>query len=1361
MKKLLLGTTIVGLLAAAAQAQNANITWQAPATVSGASDVSTLGTYFGSWAPQDGSANTLPVNGVTFQGFSDIPGLSSSGFDNGYNAYANPNTGNANYNGLLQYASYDDTGTGSGDIVTWNDVPGHTYLIEIWANDGRGLQRSETITGGANTSGTLNFGTTPTYIIGSYVADNSGSQTITFTGFGAQGDYPQINLLLIRDITPANITWQTPVTISGPSDVKTNGTLFGTWAPFNGDAASGGLVVNGVNFNAFSTLPGATDTFDNGGGNGTYASPNTLDSNYNNLLTAAAFGNTGNPYSISWTGMTPGHTYLLQFWVNDGRNSTVNARTETVTGGANTSAALAYGSGSSGPGQYIVGTFVATSSGAETITLTPGPNIPSAQFNLLQVRDITPPPAFTNYQSDVLSDHPLGYWPLNFSLDTNTDAGGNFIATDLSGNTNNGTYFFGTPSGNTAAGPTPYITNAVSFNGSEVDLSTGSNTALLNFTGPTTLEAWAKPAMPASGLSTLGDIIAKGYDSGNFQEIALRQNTGGGANYFGYFGSGGLSGGQQNTNWVHLVLANDGSKDSFYINGTLVASGSDSTGSILFSDFITWAIGNGTSGGNGRTFNGNICQVAIYNYGLTSTQVLNHFYEAEVNAPAATSRPIITSQPQPQSSYAGGSVTFNVTAVSGPPMTNQWYKNGSPLNGQTNASLTISGISPGDVTSYSVTVGNSNGTTNSVSATLTLLTPGNPLQWSPNSNNGIWDVDTSANWINATNSTQTVFNQGDQVLFDDTVGVPTSVSVSGTVQPSSITINASVNNFNISSGTISGSGSLIKNGSSVLTITSAGNFTGSATIGGGAIYAGNNCLDSVFSISVSNNATLDLAGGTMSGNPLVTVSGMGLNGEGALINSYNDFPQELLNINLAGDSKFAGSARWDLASGSKISGAHTVTVDMSAAFNNNYYSQWNSLTIGSNVLGVVVTNGSGVATNMSVLGMVGMDTACQNPATVFTVAANCQMPFFSGGFNGSMHVLSGGTVFVESANVAFTGNNLTFEDGASWQTFFNSGTNPVTSAVTLNGVAHFVVGDHVVAYTNVISGPGGFVLDYYNNAVALLAPNTYTGPTIIGSSGNSPEVVLVGSGSISHSSLIFFGGNNSSVTHIDVSGRSDQTLTLASGQTLGGVGAINGGLAVSPGATLAPAGTNTTIGITTGENPVGVISASGNIALGGTTLIKLDGAGVNDAVQSSGTITYGGTLNLVNISGAPLTAGNSFQIFTGASYSGSFTSVTPSTPGPGLAWDLSQLNSGIINVISAPAQPVISSETISGGNFIISGTNGSAGGNYVVLTSTNIALPLANWTPIATNSYDNTGAFRETNAINPALKRSFYLIQSQ
>jgi len=59
--------------------------------------------------------------------------------------------------------------------------------------------------------------------------------------------------------------------------------------------------------------------------------------------------------------MVPGNTYLVQVWVNDWRDIG-ESRSETMTGGTNTSAPVSFGSDGSGPGQYIIGTFVADSS---------------------------------------------------------------------------------------------------------------------------------------------------------------------------------------------------------------------------------------------------------------------------------------------------------------------------------------------------------------------------------------------------------------------------------------------------------------------------------------------------------------------------------------------------------------------------------------------------------------------------------------------------------------------------------------------------------------------------------------------------------------------------------------------------------------------------------------------------------------------------------------------------------------------------------------------------------------------------------------------------------------------------------------
>ena len=304
-----------------------------------------------------------------------------------YNGFASPNTGDADYNYLLTVAEFNWNAGSSSMIVSWNNMtPGNTYLAQFWLNDGRsGQTGTSTFTGGANTSGpvAIGNGAPGQYIIGTFVADSSRSQSVTMSpGI-------MLNLVQVRDVTPKpDVTWQNPVTISGTSDVTTQGTYFGSWAPSDGSANT--LPVNGVTFQNSSDLPFFTEgpTFDLG--YSAYASPGTTDPNYNTLLQSADYSNSGQPATFSWSGMTPGHLYLVQCWVNDGR-PIGQLRSETITGGANTSNPLNYGSNpvdGSGPGQYIIGTFVANSSRGQTLILS-SPNGPP-QINLFQVRDITP-----------------------------------------------------------------------------------------------------------------------------------------------------------------------------------------------------------------------------------------------------------------------------------------------------------------------------------------------------------------------------------------------------------------------------------------------------------------------------------------------------------------------------------------------------------------------------------------------------------------------------------------------------------------------------------------------------------------------------------------------------------------------------------------------------------------------------------------------------------------------------------------------------------------------------------------------------------------------------------------------------------
>ena len=79
---------------------------------------------------------------------------------------------------------------------------------------------------------------------------------------------------------------------------------------------------------------------------------------------------------------------------------------------------------------------------------------------------------------------------------------------------------------------------------------------------------------------------------------------------------------------------------------------------------------------------------------------------------------------------------------------------------------------------------------------------------------------------------------------------------------------------------------------------------------------------------------------------------------------------------------------------------------------------------------------------------------------------------------------------------------------------------------------------------------------------------------------------------------------------------------------------------------------------------------------------------------------------------------------------------------------------------AAPSQPHITSIKVSGVTLSLTATNGSSGGQFSLLGSTNVALPLSQWTPILTNNFDVNGNLSlSTNIVNPAVRQEFYILQ--
>jgi hypothetical protein len=180
-------------------------------------------------------------------------------------------------------------------------------------------------------------------------------------------------------------------------------------------------------------------------------------------------------------------------------------------------------------------------------------------------------------------------------------------------------------------------------------------------------------------------------------------------------------------------------------------------------------------------------------------------------------------------------------------------------------------------------------------------------------------------------------------------------------------------------------------------------------------------------------------------------------------------------------------------------------------------------------------------------------------------------------------------------------------------------------------------------------------------------------------------------------------------------------------------------------------------------SPLGTLTISNNLTLaaGSATFMKVQHSPLtNSAIKVTGTLNKGGTLNVTNIGVAAFTAGDSFKLLDAAGNSGSFALVLPSLPA-GLRWDTNALNSSGVLTVVVNGKPVISSISISPAGLSMSGSNGVASVNYYVLTSTNLGVPLTNWTILLTNQFDTGGNFMLTNFASPAAPQQFYLIQSQ
>jgi hypothetical protein len=212
---------------------------------------------------------------------------------------------------------------------------------------------------------------------------------------------------------------------------------------------------------------------------------------------------------------------------------------------------------------------------------------------------------------------------------------------------------------------------------------------------------------------------------------------------------------------------------------------------------------------------------------------------------------------------------------------------------------------------------------------------------------------------------------------------------------------------------------------------------------------------------------------------------------------------------------------------------------------------------------------------------------------------------------------------------------------------------------------------------------------------------------------------------------------------------------LNSAQILQGSGTVRGSVTANSGSAI-------TVGDSTSLPDVLTITNALLLQSGSTLNMDLDhyqvfGGLTNDVIQGLTSVTYGGTLNLTIYS---IETNSVFKLFNAGSYNGSFSSIVPAAPPlTGKAWDTSFLAvDGTLRITIQ--RPNFTTIVPSGSDLIISGANGVPGAEYHVLASTNVALPIAQWTSIATNFFAGTDfQFTLINAIDPATPQQFYLLQ--
>jgi autotransporter-associated beta strand protein len=683
-------------------------------------------------------------------------------------------------------------------------------------------------------------------------------------------------------------------------------------------------------------------------------------------------------------------------------------------------------------------------------------------------------------------------------------------------------------------------------------------------------------------------------------------------------------------------------------------------------------------------------------------------------------------------------------------------------------------------------------------------------KWNGQTNNvniGNWDINTTANWLPITGSGAITYLQpsvpGEAVLFDDSAAGTTTVNLTTNLSPSAITLKNSAKNYTFAgSGGLSGPTGLTKNGTGSLTITNTGTntFTGAVAINQGAVILSGaaNQLPTNAPVTLANDSTASLTlnntnqmlgslagGGASGGNVNLGAGTLTLNGGSA---SYNGVISGGGSVVLSsGSETFSGANLYSggtLVSGGTLKLANTsgsgvgpgsITVQPGGTLQIGDGGADGSIAVNTitNNGTVVLDRSDDLTLTNLITGTGGFNQEGPNNVTI-TNANNYAGPTLVD--NGTLLVtasgaLGTGQITISSVDAVhlYLANGITLANPLWVMRKTNAGTG---AAVDNQGGTNILTGsmtfDGGGTYWNIESDAGDLII---RGAFNVYSGDTGTSYLRLAGAGNGElwcNICDVASGgdtvvNVSGGGIWTLWATNTYTGSTGVTGGSQLNVNgaltgsptvTASGAALSGNGLIAGAVALNSGGILCGNSVLST-GVPSGA-PAGQLTISNSLTLDGSSTIIM---GVSDSgcdqVAGLTSLTFGGGTVQVVVTGT-LVGGEAFKLFSAGAYNGSFSPNMPYI-GPFLNWDYSTLAAdGTLRVTGSV--PIIG-QIIQrpDGNFQLTGLNGTAGYAYSILATTNVSLPVAEWTQLSSGNFSGSPfTFTDLNATN--YPQRFYLL---